>query len=111
MALQVAARPPARRGTLKVRESVTQLSDDALTRFRNAVQGVLDRPDNRGFQYFAGWHGVPLGICKHHDVYFLPWHRGYLYFFELALQDIDPEVTLPWWNWMDEPGIPAPYEQ
>ena len=32
---------------------------------------------------------------------FLPWHRAYLYFFELALQDQDPAhaVTLPWWDW------------
>jgi tyrosinase len=111
MALQVATRPSAQRAALKVRESITQLSDESLRRFGEAVQRLLERPDNRGFQYFAGWHGVPLGICRHHDVYFLPWHRGYLYFFELALQDIDADVTLPWWNWMDEQGIPASFEQ
>ncbi len=30
---------------------------------------------------------------------FLPWHRAYLYFFELALQDRVPEVAIPWWDW------------
>src|SRR5439155_5502829 len=55
-------------------------------------------------------HGVPLGICQHHNELFLPWHRGYLYHFELALQDVDSEVTLPWWNWMDEEGIPPAFD-
>jgi hypothetical protein len=31
-----------------------------------------------GFDYFAGWHGVPLGWYQHHDPLFLPWHRAYL---------------------------------
>ena len=30
---------------------------------------------------------------------FLPWHRAYLHRMERELQKIDPEVTLPYWNW------------
>lgn len=111
MTLQVAAHPRRERATLKVRQSITEMSAAEVNRFRKAIQGALDRPDNRGYQYFAGWHGVPLQICKHHDTLFLPWHRGYLYHFELALQEIDPDVTVPWWNWMDEPGIPAAFDR
>jgi tyrosinase len=109
MTLQVTTQPQVKRGTLKIRQSITQMSATDVTRFRKAMQGLVDRHDNRGFQFFAGWHGVPLGICQHHNELFLPWHRGYLYHFELALQEIDAEVTLPWWNWFDEPGIPAAY--
>jgi tyrosinase len=111
VALQVRTQPPPQRATVKVRESVSQLSANAIERFREAMRAFLARPDNRGFQFFAGWHGVPLGICQHHNELFLPWHRGYLYFFELALQDIDPDVSLPWWDWMDEAGLPAPYDK
>ena len=43
--------------------------------------------DDRGFWYFAGWHGVPFNWCEHHTELFLPWHRAYLYYFELALHE------------------------
>jgi tyrosinase len=110
MTLQVTARSARAQATLKVRQNVSQMSAAEVKRLRKALEGMLAREDNRGFQFFAGWHGVPLEICQHHNKYFLPWHRGYLYHFELALQEIDPEVTVPWWNWMDEPGIPKAFE-
>jgi tyrosinase len=110
MTLQVATRRRPELATLKVRKSIAQMSAAEVGRFRKALAGMMSRPDNRGYQYFAGWHGVPLGICEHHNKYFLPWHRGYLYHFELALQEIDPEVTIPWWDWETEAGVPAAFE-
>jgi tyrosinase len=54
---------------------------------------------------------LPLPIsCVHHRELFLPWHRAYLYFFEKALQDLTPGVTLPWWDWTNHAdGIPNAY--
>lgn len=69
----------------------------------------MARSDNKGYQYFANWHWVAFDLCQHHNDLFLPWHRGYLYHFELALQDIDADVTLPWWDWMDEAWPLAAY--
>ena len=89
---------------MKVRQSISRVDPPRGDSSRRTIKGGVDRHDNRGYQFFAGWHGVPPGICQHHNELFLPWHRGYLYHFELALQDIDPEVTIPRWNWMDEPG-------
>lgn len=110
MTVQVAAPSRPKRATVKVRQSITQMSAAEVARFRKAIKGMLDQPDNRGYQFFAGWHGVPLAICEHSNPLFLPWHRGYLYHFELALQEIDSEVTLPWWDWVDEAGIPAAFD-
>jgi tyrosinase len=66
--------------------------------------------DDRGYQYWAGIHGLPLPIsCTHHNHLFLPWHRAYLYFFEKALQDRVAGVTLPWWNWIGQRSLPDVY--
>jgi tyrosinase len=94
---------------LRFRKNVKLLSANELQRFREALRRFMDRKDNEGYAFFAGWHGIPLGICRHHEPLFLPWHRGYLLHFELALQRFDPAVTLPWWDWLNEPGIPQPY--
>jgi tyrosinase len=110
MSPQAVAQPRAKRATPKVRQSVRNMSAGEVKRFRRTMEKLVERSDNRGFQFFAGWHGVPNAICEHHNELFLPWHRGYLWHLEIALQDIDPEVTLPWWNWMDEPGIPKAFE-
>lgn len=103
------ARPRARRARIKHRRSAAKLGEQELGRLRAAIREALRRRDDRGYQYFAGWHGVPFGWCWHGDPRFLPWHRAYLYFFELALQDIDPEVTLPWWDWATSSDLPPAY--
>ena len=43
-----------------------------------------------GAQTRNGGHGGPA---------FLAWHREYIRRFEAALRSVDPEVTLPYWNW------------
>ncbi|HEX8122273.1 MAG TPA: tyrosinase family protein [Solirubrobacteraceae bacterium] len=101
---RVDPRPPA--GRIRYRKSVGRLSARQGEWLRQAWGEVekFSIADNRGFQFFAGLHGFPGGYCAHHRPgrpapLFLPWHRAYLYFFELALQDQRPGVSLPWWDW------------
>jgi tyrosinase len=54
---------------------------------------------------------VPLGLCRHHEQLFLPWHRQYLYFFELALQRAVPGVSLVWWDWTVDRDMPPAYKE
>ena len=96
---------------LRHRRSVRRLTTGQRA-LRNAIAAAQAIGDDRGYQYWAGIHGLPLPIsCKHHVELFLPWHRAYLYLFEKALQDLVPGVTLPWWDWTVEhaEGIPAAY--
>jgi tyrosinase len=96
---------------LRHRRSARRLTTGQLASFRAAVSAVQGIGDDRGFQSWAGIHGLPLPIsCTHHNELFLPWHRAYLYLFEKALQDQVPGVTLPWWDWTDHTeGFPAIY--
>lgn len=110
MALQVTVPdPPPARGTLALRKSIDKLSDGELANLRQAFAGALQLTDERGYSYFAGWHGEPFNWCQHGTPLFLPWHRQYLYYFELALQAIVPGVTLAWWDWTLTNQIPAAY--
>ena len=87
-------------GRVKIRKNVDLLAPDELERFRNAVRKMksLDQyeQDERSFGYWARIHA---NQCQHSWEQFLTWHRAYLYFFEQQLQDIDPTVTLPYWDW------------
>lgn len=38
----------------------------------------------------------------HNSNIFLPWHRVYLQYFEDQLKAINPEVTIPYWDWTDD---------
>ena len=39
---------------------------------------------------------------------FLAWHRRYLLDLEQRLQQVHPGVTIPYWDWVANPEIPAP---
>jgi tyrosinase len=97
----------------RFRKSVTALSAGELDALRAALTSMLGLRDDRGFEYWAGIHGLPLPIsCVHGSLLFLPWHRAYLYYFEQHLLDVMPhgtQVSLPWWDWSTQAGIPAAY--
>jgi tyrosinase len=90
------------------------LSPAQLQTLRAAFASAEAISDDRGFGYWAGIHGLPLPMyCQHGTRLFLPWHRAYLYFFELALRDLVPDAALAWWDWSSTDshttGIPAAY--
>ena len=99
----------------KLRVSVRNLKAAELHAFREAFGKTMAIRDNRGFTAIAGFHGTPDGHCPHWTErrIFLPWHRAYLHWLEVHIQDHDPNVTLPWWNWASAvshaEGLPAAY--
>jgi tyrosinase len=107
--------------TTRIREGVHNLSDQQVTDFREAYRQMQSISDNRSYGFFGGLHGVPGFWCWHHErnaarspgvrmQIFLPWHRAYLYHFEMAARDRVGNVTLPWWDWTLRPprqdGLP-----
>jgi tyrosinase len=83
---------------------------------------ALSASDNRGWIYWAEFHGYNRYECWHHAAVgpdqfpydlFLPWHRAYLTFFDNAARDQNAEAILPWWDWTSvtshQSGLPAAY--
>src|SRR6267143_7007941 len=108
---------------LILRKNVDTLSDAELAVLRNAYAKMMQITDNRGYNYWAGLHGVPQFYCWHHSRsrrsggmaanLFLPWHRAYILYFEHAARDQDPNAVLPWWDWTSPQshatGVPAAF--
>lgn len=112
MSPAVTPAPTAAPRSLRHRRSARRLTAGQLEDLRAAIAAAQAIDDDRGFQSWAGIHGLPLPIsCVHHRELFLPWHRAYLYLFEKALQERVPGVTLPWWDWTADHagGIPDAY--
>lgn len=92
----------------------------AMMAFREAMRTLQTRLDNHGYNHIAGFHGAPGWYCWHHQSsrrapvparLFLPWHRAYLWWLEQALQDVDEQVGLAWWDWTKERRIPPAYHR
>src|SRR3954454_22217358 len=118
---------------LWTRESLIDLStwDPTILWYARAIDAMWDRnPDDPlSWQYQAGIHGYQPELdpfaedgrprprpdqqrrywnqCQHFSWYFLPWHRGYLGFFEKIVRSHvvslgGPEDwALPYWNYSD----------
>ena len=97
--------------SLTLRKNADSLTAQELQALRTAYKKAQQIMDNRGYNYYAGLHGIPNWYCWHHEQnnrttvnanLFLPWHRAYLLYFERAIRDQAPsyaKVGLPWWDW------------
>lgn len=89
--------------TPTLRKEIRELSPDELTRLTNAVNQLhhTRHPTINNlsqYEYFTKIHFE--NVPNAHEVpAFLPWHRHFLRKFEVALQAVDPSVSLPYWDW------------
>lgn len=107
---------------VRIRKGFTRLSSRELQSLERGVQVMKSRPksDPTSWWYQANMHGyVPdeestifeaWGSCQHGNWWFLPWHRAYLLAFEQILRAAsgDPELTLPYWDWTEQPQRALP---
>lgn len=87
-------------GEVRQRMNLDCLSKTQIEKLRFAFRELYELnkwpEDRRNYNNLALIH---QNHCQHGWERFLPWHRIYLYEFEQALQDVCPEVTLPYWDW------------
>jgi tyrosinase len=87
-------------GELKQRMNIDCMTDAQLDKLRAAFRKLYSlnkwAEDSRNYNNLALIH---QNHCQHGWERFLPWHRIYMYEFEQALQDVEPDVTMPYWDW------------
>lgn len=101
-------------GTLVTRKNQKDLTQDEVTRLNAALQSLHDSGrymdfvnlHSRAMTTTQGqtWGAHNMGASDGRN--FLTWHREYLRDFEVALQDIDPQVSLPYWDWENDRDVP-----
>ena len=104
------------------RKNIKNLTDAELTALKNGVQAMKARPESTptSWLYQANIHGTfdtPVltawKTCQHNLLFFLSWHRMYLYYFERILRSASGSATfaLPYWNYFDATArqIPLAY--
>lgn len=83
----------------------TRKNQSTLTAAEKAafVAAVKALKANGSYDVFVAQHRTAFlaGVNDpaHGGPAFLPWHREYLRRFERALQQIDPSVSIPYWDW------------
>lgn len=94
----------------KVRQSVQKLMGSA-----SAWQAFIRANGGLPLEIrlaLARWHAACCSASPdlHRTPNFLPWHRLILHLYERALQQSDPNVTVPYWDWDQvDWAVPAPY--
>ncbi|MDP4219253.1 MAG: tyrosinase family protein [Bacteroidota bacterium] len=91
-----------------IRKSITALTPAEITTLRTGVAAMKAKPfsDKTSWDYQAWIHGTAAGgfnQCQHGTIFFLSWHRMFLYYFERILRKAsgDPNFALPYWNYSD----------
>jgi tyrosinase len=86
-------------GELKQRTNLDCMSESQIEKLRWAFRELyrLNKwpEDRRSYNNIALIH---QNHCQHGWERFLPWHRVYLYEFEQTLQDVCPDITMPYWD-------------
>ncbi|HET9377840.1 MAG TPA: tyrosinase family protein [Chthoniobacterales bacterium] len=101
--------------SIYIRQNIENYTAEELTALRAGYTAMQAIADDRGFNVIAGYHGVPMQFCYHHEdpLMFFPWHRGYLLAFENRLRDIDAKLSVPYWDWTSpsshEVGVPTAF--
>jgi tyrosinase len=83
-----------------------------LDSYATAITKLLELPpdDPRNFYRNVFVHTLD---CPHGNWWFLPWHRGYLGWWEQTVREMsgNPEFAFPYWDWTEQPYVPDAFWQ
>lgn len=101
-----------------VRKEIRDMSDDELNAYFSAMWTMKEtgRQDNRDYllKYddFVAHHMIASANSTqdqaHEYASFMIWHSMLVMEMEIALQSIDPTITIPYWNWTIDQQLEDP---
>lgn len=109
---------------LAVRKNIIDLTATEKAAFIKAIKTLKTTtlPEHKISIYdeFVAQHVAAMGLMSkdakgpaaghdgaHESSILLPWHREFIWRFETALQSVDPNVTLPYWDWTNPQALTA----
>lgn len=112
----IAAAASLPRGSLSAQPTYTRYNlaspegQQMLASYQTAIRKLLALPPSDPLN----WYRLTLTHtldCPHGNWWFLPWHRGYIGYFEQIIrqQSNDPSFALPYWDWTTQPEVPAAF--
>jgi hypothetical protein len=71
------------------------------------------KKDGRDISWWDAHANIHDDYCPHGNWFFLPWHRGYLHYFEKVCREFcgDPSFALPYWDWTADSALPDPFTE
>lgn len=99
---------------LYVRKSVYSLTDEEETALRDAFTQLYQQPVaanqdlvNKFPNKYQELSAIldAFGHYQRTDLLFLPWARAYFWWFEQALRTVNPDVSLPYWDYTSQTAI------
>ena len=90
------------------RKNLASLGQDEIADLRDAFGRLKASSQDKNYSFFASVHFAHT-TNVHQSELFLPWHRAFILEFEDALRAFYPNLTLPYWDWIEDPSIPASF--
>ena len=98
----------------KVRKNQKNLTPTEWDDFISAINSLMAAPSSDtlpNYQQFVQCHVDAMTRHRewgaHGGLNFLTWHRDYLWHLEERLRSFKPNVTLPYWDWINDRAIPS----
>jgi tyrosinase len=83
-------------------------NDPVIQAFKDGVQAMKNLPANDPRSWTAQAQ-IHFDQCPHQNWWWLPWHRGYLLYFEAIVRKLSGynAFALPYWNWTTNASVPS----
>jgi hypothetical protein len=89
---------------VRARRNIATVSQAERDRLRDAIVALDSRfYPNDSVSWWKKQDQIHQATHVHAGPAFLPWHRELTNRFEALLQEVDPEVTLHYWDWQTDP--------